>query len=345
LVGGLHVLSAIAVTYLGVRVGMCAQSWWVRKEQPEIKRLRSRPIEEKETFHWLKVLDQTTRVFKEAGGGCRPFFQLDCGGDFLEVLKWAHERDEAITIRAAYNRRLLEPDWGLLWPTLSEMKPLGECEFKIPRGRKRKMRTVTLALRASRVVFSLRKFNRKEYSTAVLGVVHAREVGAPPVGEEPIEWMLITNLNVDSFEQAQFVVYGYSLRWRIEAFHRTWKTSCRIEDTQLRSVHAVKAWATVLASVAMRIERLTHLARENPDQPATVEFTEYEIQAVILLRRPKGYRVGDIPTVGQMVRWIADEGGYVGAKSSGRPGAQTIGRGLHEVETVARALKNAKALA
>lgn len=341
---GLHVMSAIAVTGFGVPAGMCGQSWWTRPEEPTDDRQRKRPLEEKETVHWLRVIEQTKSAFEQAGGNCVPWFQLDAGGDFRELLSWAQTARQMVTVRARFNRRLLEPVWGRLWPTLADMESLGEYEFAMPRGRRRAMRSVRVALRASRVVFTIREYHRRVFSTAILTAVYARELDEPPAGEKPIEWMLITNVPADSFEGARLVVYGYSLRWRIEAFHRTWKTTCRVEDTQLRSPHAVMAWATILASVAMRIERLTHLARENPDVPATEEFTEYEIQATILLRRPEGYGLGDVPTVGEMVRWIADQGGYVGHKSSGPPGAQTIGRGLREIEVAAKALANTKTL-
>jgi hypothetical protein len=51
--------------------------------------------------------------------------------------------------------------------------------------------------------------------------------------------------------------------------------------TQLRSPDAVVRWATILAAVATRIERLKHLARERADEPATVELTLEEIRMIV----------------------------------------------------------------
>lgn len=343
-VRGLHVMTAIAVTGRGVPIGVCGQSWWSRDDKRKQAPSGHRPFSERESVHWLKAIDQVIEALGREGGKCLPWFQMDRGADFREMLLWAHGAKQLMTVRARVNRRLLEPDWGLLWETLKSQEELGYFDFKIPRGRKRTMRSVRVEVRSCRVVLNVRHRMRREFSPVAFDVVYAREEGQPPEGEERVEWMLITNYPIRDPEDAYLVIYGYSLRWRIEAFHRTWKTTCRVEDTQMRDPEAVKLWATVLASVAMRIERLTHLAREQPDVPATEEFTTYEIQAAILLRRPEGYSLADVPTVGEMVRWLADQGGYVGHKSSGPPGAQTLGRGLREIEVVAKALASAKTL-
>lgn len=185
-----------------------------------------------------------------------------------------------------------------------------------------------------------------------LHAVLVEELGEPPVGEEPISWLLLTNMAVESFDDARLVVYGYSQRWRVEEFHKAWKSVCRVEDSQLE-VLAFKVWATILASVAMRIERLKYLARNEPDAAATVELTDVELQAIIALKTddggppPKDYSPDKVPTIAQAVRWIAELGGYVGAKrSGGPPGTIVIGRGLQDVQIAARviaALRGAKA--
>jgi len=135
----------------------------------------------------------------------------------------------------------------------------------------------------------------------------------------------MTNHPIDSLEEVCLVVYGYSQRWRIEEFHRTWKQGgCDVESTQLHSSDHVQRWAIILAAVAMRIERLKYLSRNHLDLPATEELSSDEIKALLLLKRrqkKKTEHIPDgIPTIGQATRWIADIGGYTG-KSSGGPQA------------------------
>jgi hypothetical protein len=144
---------------------------------------------------------------------------------------------------------------------------------------------------------------------------------------------------VDDAIAAQQVVHGYATRWRIEEFHRIWKTGgCNVEDTQMRELEHIVRWATLHASVAMRLLRLTYLARTAAQQPATVELSRHEIDAVILSRKPKGARRGDTPTIGVIVAWIADEGGYTGKSSGGPPGAVVIARGLERIQVIAKVL-------
>jgi hypothetical protein len=133
------------------------------------------------------------------------------------------------------------------------------------------------------------------------------------------------------------------MRWRIEELHRTWKSgACQAEDSQLRSPGAVIKWATILIAVAVRIERIKQLAREQPDRPATDEFSPVEIRAAALLRFGKAGEAqlrGRVPTIQEVTLWIAKVGGYTGATSSGGPpGSVTIARGLKDVRAAAKAL-------
>ncbi|WP_338046665.1 transposase [Polyangium spumosum] len=152
----------------------------------------------------------------------------------------------------------------------------------------------------------------------------------------------MTNHPITTLEDACLVVFGYTQRWRIEEFHRTWKQGgCNVEATQLQTSEHVKRWATLLAAVAMRIERLKYLSRNQPDLPATEELSRYEIDALILKRRKrKNPGIPDgILTIGIATQWIAELGGYTGKSSGGPPGSITIGRGLERLAPVAETLQ------
>jgi hypothetical protein len=157
-----------------------------------------------------------------------------------------------------------------------------------------------------------------------------------------LDWLLLTNATVQTFEEAQYIIWGYTQRWRIEEFHKTWKTgSCEVEQTQLRSQRAVCVWATILAAVAVRVERLKFLSRTVPEQPASVELKPHEIRALILLKRRKRTEVipDTMPTLGQATLWIAQLGGYMRQSDGSPPGSITIHRGLNELRVAARLLK------
>lgn len=139
------------------------------------------------------------------------------------------------------------------------------------------------------------------------------------------------------------VIGGYALRWRIEEFHKTWKSGdCNVESTQLRDAQAVMVWASILAAVAVRVERLKILSRTEPQLPATVELSSHEVLALVLLKgtsRKSEPTASESPlTISQAVQWIAELGGYTGKSSGGPAGSITIGRGLEELRVAVRLL-------
>ena len=198
-------------------------------------------------------------------------------------------------------------------------------------------------MRAARVPLVLSDHHVGSSVARELTVIWARERGTMRAGDRRVEWMLYTTDQAQRPADACQVVERYSRRWRIEELHRTWKSgACNVETMQLRSPHAAIKWASMLAAVAARIERLKTLSRTSPEQPATVELADVEIRALIVLKRGEKKRnetiPDDTPTLGQAVRWIADLGGYIGSKSSGPPGSTVIARGLERLTIAAELL-------
>jgi hypothetical protein len=338
LVRGLKVMSSIAVTPDGVPLGVLDQQYWARPPERTGKKGQARPIEDKESNHWLLSVAAVTSALEQHAPDTRAWFQLDREGDFSEMLHAADD-DYLVTIRSSVDRRLATGK--TLRAAVRSTPVLGRYSIHIPAGPNRTERTARLAVRTKTVSLRLRK---PKLRTISIQVVHAVECSQASQGSERIEWFLLTTASVNSFKAAMDVIDGYTMRWTIEEFHKTWKTGhCNVESMQLRAGNALQKLATLLAAVAMRAARLCHLAREKPDLPASTEFTKNEIEATIVLRQPKGYRRGDAIDLKTIVRWIADLGGYVGSKSSGPPGKIVFGRGLALVATAVRAIKGLRA--
>jgi hypothetical protein len=53
-----------------------------------------------------------------------------------------------------------------------------------------------------------------------------RELGPEPCGEEGIRWNPLTNVAINDMDDIKQVVAGSAFRWRIEEFHKTWKSGC-----------------------------------------------------------------------------------------------------------------------
>jgi hypothetical protein len=345
---GLKVLSAIAVQPGGAPLGLCAQQMWMRESTRPNQRSRlMRRVHEKETRHWINTIRTTAARFEDDAPDTRCWFQLDREGDAWPILQTLSSlQPHWFTVRSAWNRRVRRARGKICYlrQVLERERVLGRVEIEVPPAPGRSGRRAHLSVRAAPVVLDLRDQRTKRHWPLELYAVWAREVGTTPGGEEPLEWLLLTNRPTESLSQAEAVLAGYAFRWRLEEVHKTWKTSaCHVEDSQLHTLSSVCKWATLLFAVATRIERLKHLARTDPEQPASAELSAEEIRALILLKRKEKKRTETIsdapPTIGQAVRWIADLGGYTGKSSGGPPGAVTIRRGMERVTAGAEVLR------
>jgi hypothetical protein len=339
---GLKVMNTLAFSPQGEVLGVAAQRYWVRGER--VKR-GYRRVNERESAYWRQVVDDVAERRDQRAPQTRLHFIADREADASLLMRHLLRCGHEFTIRANGTRMVCPNNRRVgLRPWLAQQPVVARMKLKLAATPTRKERDITLQIRATRVPIRLRDRHTQHSTVHQLTVVWAREEGPVPRGSKRVQWLLYTTDIVTTAAQACAVVQRYSLRWRIESMHRAWKSGgCNVEAMQLRSVQAAIKWAYMLAAVAARVERLKTLSRTTPEEPATVELTELEIRALILLKRDQKKRTetvpDTIPTIAQAVRWIADIAGYVGNKSSGPPGSAVIARGLQDLEVAARVLE------
>jgi hypothetical protein len=164
---GVEAMTAIAVHENGTPVGICGQVYWTRKKDQRIKSTRrNRSLEEKETYNWLKVIEQTEEVFAQEGGKCQRWYQCDRGADFREMLVWAQDTQALVTVRASQNRRINDKEARLLWDKMQFQPSLGTFELEITGRPKRKARIANMEIRASQISILLTNVQTKEKSNA-----------------------------------------------------------------------------------------------------------------------------------------------------------------------------------
>lgn len=148
----------------------------------------------------------------------------------------------------------------------------------------------------------------------------------PPVGVEPLKWMLTTNLPIDNIEKAIQIMNWYKQRWNIELFHKILKSGCTVESAQLRSRDKLIKYITVSSIIAWRIFWLSRHIENEKDSDCSAILTRDE--QIILFKR---FNFGKVPTKNLTTRqaylWIAKLGGYIGRKSDPPPGMISIWRG------------------
>jgi hypothetical protein len=342
---GLKVISALAISRAGVPIGLVRQVTWRRPvDKPSNRRAASkRPISKKETRHWLEAVRSCAERIDAVAPPTHITFVIDREGDSAAMLSTLATTRHGFIVRGNWDREVVADD-GRRWKVrnlLAYQRPLGSYDLELTARPGRSARTASIQLAAAPVTLTLKDPSCGKVMEMKLTALRAREIGTAPKGERPVDWLLLTTMPAMSFEQARTIVTGYTFRWRIEEFHKTWKSGgCHVEDSQLRSMPALQKWALVLATVAVRTERLKLRARTDPNASATEEFTDTEIQAIILLKKHGGKTVpDDSPTIGHATLWLAELGGYTGKSSGGPPGAICIARGLARVRAAADAIE------
>jgi hypothetical protein len=335
-VKGLKVMNALAVARDGVPLGLVDQIYWNRPATEPMttaertKRNKSRPFEEKETAYFVRAARNA--IDRLAREDVRAWVVIDREADNRDILLGLHDLGCIFTVRGRWDRKLFGQGADSLHDVLDAQPSLGSHDVDIGRTGRRAARTATVEVRAAIVTLRFPARGPLETEGLRLYAVRVREQS---VGNDGLEWLLLTNAPVLTAEHARQVIDSYRTRWRIEEFHRTWKQGeCNVEDAQLRSIEAVIKWATVLSAVAIRIERLKYFARNKPDEPASVELAAEEIEALKLDQqsrmRAKPRKLPEMPSISEATRWVADIGGWIGPRN-GPPGSTILARGLERL--------------
>ena len=164
----------------------------------------------------------------------------------------------------------------------------------------------------------------------------AREVGVP-AGSEPVEWRLQTNRSIESVEEAIELIVWYRARWEIEIYFHVIKNGGKVEELQLSSINRIERALALFMVVAWQDIYLMRMGRTCPDLNAALFFDPDEIRGAHLLTEKK--MSATPPTLNEIIRLIAQVGGFLGRKSDGEPGVKTIWRGLSQVYAAAETLR------
>jgi hypothetical protein len=258
----------------------------------------------------------------------------DRGADIYEFLAACRQRHHGFTVRAAQDRAL-EDEQGrkadqTLFTVARALAPLGQFELDLRERAGQPARRARLALAATRV--RLRAPQRPGHAAGRLAalsctVVRVFEVDAPAGVPKPLEWILLTDAEVDGFAGALEVALKYSARWLIEEFHKGVKTGLGAEQLQLETAARLFAAIAIMSLVALRLIDLREAVRENPDLPAEQSGALSPVELQVLrkkLKRP-------IRTVGEMALAIGRLGGHMNRKADGWPGWQTLWRGMKKL--------------
>lgn len=339
---GMLVHDTMAFTPKGTPLGLLDVQCWARDpKQFGKKHLRKvLPIEEKESLKWLTSYRSVAKVSKLCPGT-----RLVSVGDresdiyelFDEVRKTVHGPDLLIRAERSRNRKV-ENEY--LWDRLMREPVAGYQVVKVPpRSKNGPARDAKMEIRFAKV--EIRPPKDSKLLPIELCAIYSREIEYAANVKKPLNWMLLTTVEVSTFDDAARCLEWYTQRWNIEIYHRTLKSGCRIEDRWLDSVSKLKVCLAIDMVVGWRVLWVTKAARETPDVPCDVFFTRDEWQ--VLEVWSTNQMPDKPPSLKTAVRTMARLGGFLGRKGDGEPGVTVIWRGMVKVEGMAIGWTMAKA--
>jgi hypothetical protein len=334
---GLLMHSALCCTTEGVPLGILGQEVWVRDplEWGKKHKRYQRPLTAKESAKWIRALTASVSVLPDS---VATVTVADREADIFELFSTPRPVQADLLIRAC-QARLIKADNEVthLWDFMQASPVKGQTVVKLEATKTRKARTARCNLHYEPI--SLLPPQRSRGKAALpLWAVLVREAEAPQE-VEPLEWLLLTTLQVESLEEALQCVRWYSLRWLIERYHLVLKSGCRVEKLQLETAERIEKAVAVYSIVAWKLLWLTYEVRICPEASCETALERYEWEALYGTIHHTNTPPREPPTLQQAVRWIAQLGGFLGRKSDGEPGVMVIWRGLRRLEDIAATWK------
>ena len=355
---GFFVHSVLAMVPTGESehiLGLVHQEPWVRQAAPRhpdggkqsTRERRERP---RESEVWTRAVEQVGRA-----PGAAAWIQVgDRYADMFAFLQRCRELGTSFVVRAAQNRRVLvegqegEPLLDHLLDRARSWSAQAAGSIEVPSEHERRARTAQVLLSWGRMQLPAPNTGPEAGSDPVsLWVLRVWEPQPPDKavgqreyvpsgkhgsnGKQPVEseqvqaleWILLSALPVDYEPQAWLVIAYYRSRWPIEDFHRGLKTGCRIEQRHLQEQRSLENLLAVVSPIAVRLLQVRNLSREEPEQPALVGVEPEEAQVIAT---QLGVEVEQL-SLKQFVRRLAQLGGFLGRRSDGDPGWQTLWNG------------------
>ena len=332
---GLHLHLTLAVSGAGVPLGVLRCGF---DEPAQGEGESEHGAKDNKMQRWLEGLRDVAGAASQLGTRTRVISVMDREADFFELFDEQRQMGGGVDVlvRAKHDRRL-GAGVSKLFATLRNAPAHGHVEIEIDRlsERRKSSRKQALPARSARVARAEVHYRELTLPATVEGLepvtlwaVHVRE-SAPPEGEKPVEWFLLTSVRVECVETAVELVGYYLRRWRVEDFFRVLKSGCRAEHLGFHSAERLQRALTIQAVIAWRVMLMTLLAREVPHCDAELMFTDMELRFLTDYAADAA-----LPAPSDLVGTVllvAILGGYRNRKHDPPPGHQLMWRGYERM--------------
>lgn len=336
---GFIVHSSIAVAETGEVFGLLAQKQWIRPPE-ELGKTKNRrfdqPIEEKESYKWLETIEKSNISVPD---GTTVVHICDREGDIYELFCKAESENTRYLCRRRHERGIEDEDGAKLLTDFVKMLPVADIiNVQVPKDShtKRSARNAEIEVKYGKckLIKTRRLYMFKDLPESIYVYVISAVEKDVPQGEEGISWQLITNVPTESFEDAVTRIAWYTQRWKIETFHRTLKSGCKVEELQSESAGKLMKLVAIYSIIALQIILLSYIVRTRPDDSCELYLAEDEWKILYRVANKTKKLPEEAPTIHEAVVMIAKLGGFLARRSDGFPGVTVIWRGLTSLYTI-----------
>lgn len=283
--------------------------------------------------------------------GSRWIDVCDRGADTFEFMESEVRRGRHFIVRSTHNRCILtseestKPD-GKLHTWIRQQPSFPGPQVEVPANGKQPVRTANTRISFAPVRLAAPRQRRGRHGQEPLDlwVVRIYEPD-PPAGAKRLEWILLTNVPVETKEDAQQIIHWYECRWIIEEYHKALKTGMAVEKLQLRSEEHLEPAIALLSVTALTLLNL-RAAAEAPDaetRSAEEILDPLYVEVLMCWRYPERRRANY--SIREFLYALARLGGHQNRRGDGIPGWQTLWKGwnqLHAMVAYERARKRKK---
>jgi hypothetical protein len=288
---GLHLHSTLAVTTNGLPLGILRAECKapVSKSKTDKRKHANIPVEEKKTYCWIaSVMDGAD--LKRIMPHTRLVNISDREADFFELFDHhrTHSSTVELLIRAKYDRQTSE---GIkLFDSVNQSPVHIQKTITIPRQSarskkskqkarpKQNQRTAEVSIRYKKVALNPPQ-DYKGDQPIPMWIIHVCE-DHPPPDVKPVEWYLLTTIDLKTQDDALDCIKWYCLRWRIEDWHRVLKSGCKVEKLAHETAERLKRAIAINLVIAWRIMLMTLLGRDMPNLSPDILFSDLELEVL-----------------------------------------------------------------
>lgn len=313
-------------------LGLIEQRRWIRDESKFGKRKvrATTPYEEKESFKWQQASENMHKRLGSEMAKC--ISVCDREADIIEYLDYKQQHGHRFVVRAKSNRPLSNDQ--RLYDYASELAPAGTYQVAVAQKGGRKARQANMEVKFAQVEVKAPARKQQQYQPIKAHVVLCNEISE---SESPLTWVLLTTEVLNSKEDALKIVKYYEARWKIEEFHKVWKSEgTQVENLRMQHADNLERAAVILAFVAIRLYQLKEQGDKSDAAQVSCETCLSTLQWKLLWK--KRHKQKALPKQPPSMKWAYQSlgrlGGWKDSKKTGRVSWRSLWDGWSKLESL-----------